>query len=313
MTCSCSQTQPRGDEPLLQTFGEVRETCPALSKVLLPPDAWQALVAAECRPPDAARHASSVLLAFEQGHLARITAPVHRFLLDGAELRPNLTAQYRKDLQERWLLAQNEAARHERFQKFFGKIAELLLAQWLVEQTWTVRGLEALGGDTDIIAESPAQGNCAFEVKYIGWQTHDFLRVVEALAGGNGDGGAVPVLRGVPCYFFTAANYFLFRVYEAARQLRQREGARIAAVIIDAMSWRRFAKPLDEQWIAWNEAQFLDASDDWTEFLHNQRDRYPELATELTPVISSLNHLWVFRLTDYNCVLAHQVSFTPST
>ena len=163
MTCSCSQTQPRRGESLLQIFGEVREMCPALSKVLLPADAWEALVAAERRPPDAARHASSVLLAFEQGHLAKITAPVHRFLLDGAEPRPNLTPQYREDLQERWLLAQNEAARHERFQKFFGKIAELLLAQWLVEQTWTVRGL---GGSRSATADrrkqtaGPARAAC---------------------------------------------------------------------------------------------------------------------------------------------------------
>jgi hypothetical protein len=150
-----------------------------------------------------------------------------------------------------------------------------------------------------------------FEVKYIGWQTDDVLRVVEVLAGGD-SGGAVPVLRGVPCFLLTAANYLLFRVYETARHLRQREGARIAAVIVDAMSWHRFARPLDEQWIAWNEPQFLDASDDWTDFLHNQRNRYPELAAELAPIISALNHLWVFTLRDYNCVMTHQVSLTPS-
>ncbi len=307
MTCPCADAQPRAGEPTFKLFGEVRERCPALYQVLLPPSAWSTVVTEEQRPPDAARHGSFALIAFEQGHLARVTAPVHRFLLDGDQIHSKLTAQYRQDLQERWLSTRGEVERYERFQRFFGKVAELQLANWLVEQGWTVRALEALGGDADIVAESPTRDRCSFEVKYIGRQTNDFLRVIEALAGGD-DGGAIPVLGGVPYYFLTAANYLLFRVYEAARCLRHCPGTRIAAVVVDALSWRRFARPLEERWIQWNAPAFLEASDEWAEFLRTQRRHRPELDGELTPAVSSLNRLWVFRLAEYECVLEYQVS-----
>jgi hypothetical protein len=153
---------------------------------------------------------------------------VHRFLLEGNQPRANLVAQYRQDLQKHWLSAGNEAQRHERARRFFGKVVELQLASWLVDEGWTVSALEALGGPADIVAESPAHDSCSFEVKYIGWQTDAFLRVVDALAGAD-DGGAIPVLGGVPLDFLTAANYLLFRMYEAARRLRHCSGTRIAA------------------------------------------------------------------------------------
>lgn len=310
LTCPCADARPRIGQPILRLFADVRQRCPALLQVLLPPDAWRTVVAEEEQPPDAARHASSVLLAFEQGHLARVTEPVHRFLLKGTQLHPNLTAQYRQDLQERWLSARDQVGRHERARLFFGKVVELQVANWLADKGWTVSALEALGGEADIVAESPARDTCSFEVKYIGWQTDEFLRVVEALAGGD-DGGAIPVWGGVPSDFLTAANYLLFKVYEAARRLRHSSGTRIAVVVIDAMSWRSFARPLEDRWIHWNGPAFLDAPADWAEFLQTKRQDYPELDTDLTPAISSLNHLWVFRLSEYECVLEHLAS--PAT
>ncbi len=311
MTCPCAGARPRAGEPTVYLFAEVRERCPALLQVFLQGDAWETVVATENQPPDPARHASSLLLAFEQGRLARLTGPVHRFLLEGNQPRANLTAQYRQDLQEQWLSAPNEAQHHERARRFFGKVVELQLASGLVDKGWTVRALEALGGPADIVAESPAHGSCSFEVKYIGWQTDDFLRVVDALAGGD-DGGAIPVVAGVPLYFLTAANYLLFRVYEAARRLRHCPGKRIAAVVVDALSWRRFARPLEERWIQWNEPAFLEACDEWGEFLDTQRQDYRELDTELPATISSLDYLWVFKYAEYECVLEHRASPTTS-
>jgi hypothetical protein len=277
----------------------------------LPDDCGQLVLEKE-RSPDPALLVSSYLLsAFERDCLPKFTAPVHRFLLQGDELHPNLTNQYRQDLQERWLSEQTVDERHGRFRQHFGKVVELQLANWLVEQDWTVSALEALGGDADIVAESPTRDSCWFEVKYIGWETDDFRRAVWVLTGGD-DGGAMPALRGVPYEFLTASNYLLFRAYEAARRLQHCPVTGIAAVVIDALSWRWFARPLEERWIQWNAPAFLEAGDEWAQFLETKRKNYPELGTELTPVISALNHLWVFRRTDEDeYELEHEAS--PAT
>lgn len=153
MTCGCAEAYHYGGERI-ELFGEVRQRCPALRHVLLPNDAWPLVVAAERRAPDAAFHASYLLLAFERGCLAKITAPVHRFLLCDDQPHPSLTAQYRQDLQERWLVEPDEVKRHERFRRFFGKIVELQLAHWIADREWRVSALEALGGGADIVAES---------------------------------------------------------------------------------------------------------------------------------------------------------------
>jgi hypothetical protein len=297
MTCRCAEAYTGGGERV-KLFGDVRLSCPALRHVLLPDDAWPLVVAAE-RAPDAAVHASYLLLAFERGCLAKITAPVHRFLLHGDQPDPRLTAQYRQDLQERWLVEPDEVQRHDRFRQFFGKIVELQLAHWIADRDFRITALEALGGKADIVAESPIRGACSFEVKYIGQETNDFREVVRALAGEPSAGAISP---------YSAANYLLFRVYEAARRLQGCEGTPVVAVVIDALSWHRFQLPLRDGWIQWNAPVFLQAPDEWSQFLLAQRRRYPELDTELAAVISSVS-LWVLRATDdYDYVLEHEVA-----
>lgn len=77
------------------------------------------------------------------------------------------------------------------------------------------------------------------------------------------------------------------------------------AVVIDALSWHRFQVPLKDGWIRWNSPAFLRAPDEWDRFLLAQRQRYPDLETELAPLISSIR-LWVLRLTDdYDYVLEY--------
>jgi hypothetical protein len=296
MTCRCAEVHPGGGDRI-ELFGDVRLNCPALRQLLLPDDAWPLVVAAE-RAPDAARHASYLLLAFEAGCLARITAPVHRFLLHGDQPDSRVTKQYRQDLQERWLAVPDEIERHERFRQFFGKIVELRLAHWVADRGFRIKALEALGGAADIVAESPALGACSFEVKYIRQETDDFREVVRALAGEPSGGAVSP---------YAAANYLLFRVYEAARHLRGCEGAPVVAIVIDASTWRRFELPLKDGWIQWNAPAFLPAPDGWEQFLADQRRRYPHLDSELAAVVSSAS-LWVLRVTeDYDYILEHGV------
>lgn len=298
MTCRCAEAYPGGGERV-DLFADIRLSCPALRHVLLPDDAWPLVVAAERRAPDAAFHASYLLLAFERGYLARITAPVHRFLLHGDQIHPRLTAQYRQDLQERWLVESDEGERHKRFRQFFGKIVELQVAHWIADRGFRITALEALGGGADIVAESAARGAYSFEVKYIGQETNDFREVVRSLAGEPAAGPISP---------YSAANYLRFRVYEAARRLQGCAGAPVVAVVIDSLSWHRFQVPLKGGWILWNAPAFLQAPDEWGQFLLAQRQRYPDVDTELATVISSVS-LWVLRATDdYDYVLEHEAA-----
>jgi len=302
MTCRCTEAYREGVERV-ELFGDIRLSCPALRQVLLPDDAWPLVVAAERRAPDAAFHASYLLLAFERGCLERVTAPVHRFLLRGDQIDPRLTAQYRQDLQERWLGEHDEVERHERFRQFFGKIVELQLAHWMADRDFRITGLEALGDDADIVAESPSRRLCSFEVKYIGRETNDFREVMRSLAGEPS---------GEPISPYTAANYLLFRIYEAARRLQGCRGAPVVAVAIDALSWHRFQVPLRGGWINWNAPGFLQAPDEWHQFLLAQRRRYPDLDVELGAVISRVS-LWVLRATDdYDYVLEHEAANAPN-
>lgn len=297
MTCRCAEAYPGGGDRV-ELFVDVRLSCPALRHVLLPDDAWPLIVAAERRRPDAAFHASYLLLAFERGCLASITAPVHRFLLKGDRTDPRLTAQYRQDLRERWLVEADEVRRHERFRQFFGKIVELRLAYWIANRDFNITALEALGGNADIVAESPAGDTCSFEVKYIGQETNDFREVVRALAGETAGGAISP---------YTAANYLLFRTYEAARRLRGCEGAPVVVIVIDASSWPRFEGLLKRDCIHWDTPVFLQAPDEWGRFLLAQRRRYPDLDTELAAIVTSVS-LWILRATDdYDYILEYEV------
>jgi Holliday junction resolvase-like predicted endonuclease len=251
--------------------------------------------------PDQAYHASYILLAFEQGCLARLTAPVHRFLLQGSELDQKLTSQYRQDLRERWLLEETEQERHERFRQFFGKMAELQLATWIADSGWSITALEALGGEADIVAVSPGGHLCSFEVKYIGRDNTQFGNELAALTVGDG-GGAISR--------HAAANYLLFRVYEAARRLRDCANIRVAAIVVDALTWHRFRRPLRDGLIAWEAPAFLQAPPEWNDFLATQRPRYPNVDNELAAMVSSLNELWVLTLTEgYEFVLEQNWQF----
>lgn len=298
MSCRCVEAHGGGGDQVA-AFADVRLNCPALRQVLLPDECWPLVVEAERLGSDAAFHASYLLLAFERGCLAKITAPVHRFLLHGDQPDPRLTAQYRQDLQERWLVEPDEVKRHERFRQFFGKIVELQLARWIADRDFHITALEALGGVADIVAESPARGACSFEVKYIGQETKDFREVVRSLAGEPSAGAISP---------YSAANYLLFRVYEAARRLQGCEGTAVVAVVIDALSWHRFNVPLKGGWVHWDTPAFLQAPAEWDQFLLTQRRRYPDLETELGAVIRPVT-LWMLRTTDdYDYVLEYELT-----
>jgi len=300
MSCSCSQARLSDGQPLVEAFDQVRTGCPALNLLLAPDEVWQTVVADASGPLDKAHHCSCLLLAYDRGFLERITSPVHRFLLDGGTLRANLTRQYRRDLQERWLSESDELSRHGKFKMFFGKLVELQIADWLAGKGWPVIGLEALGHDCDIGAQSPEGVPHSIEVKYVGQGIDNFRLVVDALGGGPGTGS-------LPLY--GAINYVLFRTYEAAVGLRRHANPKLAVIVIDAQTWPTLDVPLGNRWLDWDRPAFLQTEEqDWNRFLNEQRvTRYPNIGSELADLVHTLDSVWIVRLdTSYRYSLKYE-------
>jgi len=300
ITCECQLVDSDQAPPQADAFDDVRRGCIALRHLLAPDDVWPS-IAADAKSPNAALHRSCLLLAFERGHLAKLTWPVHKFLCDDSGVRPAVVGQYRSDLREHWLLEPDPVRRHERFRRFFGKVVELQVAAWLAEMGWHVSGLEALGARSDIEARSPDGTSYVIEVKYIGQTTEDFTDVVEALSGGT-VAGSKPL--------YGAINYLLYRVYEAARSLRRQSGARLAIIVIDAQSWYAFNAPLKHAWLNWQKPGFLaTAEGGWNDFLLKSRNTNPAIDAEVEAFVQELDAVWVARLNGaYEYSLEHQLT-----
>lgn len=295
MTCICQQHYEVA-HPIRDSFAAVRQNCPALREVLLPDPAWQLVSDRMDEPSDPSMHCSCLLLAYKRGVLAKITAPIHRFLLIDEQPHKNFTSQYRKDLQELWIIESDPTKRHERFRRFFGKLVELLVCQTITEWEWTVTGLEALGACADIIAVSPENMTNSLSVKYIGQSTYDFEQYLSAPLVGSTTGVGSP---------YDAINYLLFRIYESAYQLHKFPPSKIAIIVIDALTWHVFEEPL-EKWVCWTQPAFLHGSCNWDNFLQRQYGRYPTIRRDLSEIVRTLNRILVFEMnSQYEFVLKH--------
>ena len=92
------------DNLLLEEFSMLRDKCSAIKEVLVPEDYWPFFQNIFLEKRDQAEHCSILLMAFERGHISRITSPVHLYLMEGKKTKPSLTKQYARDLRECWLL-----------------------------------------------------------------------------------------------------------------------------------------------------------------------------------------------------------------
>jgi hypothetical protein len=143
----------------------------------------------------------------------------------------------------------------------------------------------ALREGPDIEADANEGQTPAFEVKFIGTEHDDFVAILESLAG-HPAGGPVPP--------YDAANYLLFRVYEAAKQSQRSAYNRLAVVVVEALTWFRFQIQLKHGWINWANPSFFSGQT-WEGFLARQRPRYPNLLDDLQPALQSLNAVWILK------------------
>jgi len=283
--CICSKRQGSVGEESLEIFAAVRSNCPALRQIFVPDEVWPGFQQWHRQLDTIAYHRSILLLAMERGHLGRVTSAVHRYLMTAGLPRPDVTQQYLQDLRERWMLYSDPIERHRKFRMFAGRLVELQFAEWLELQSWTLCGLEALREGPDIEAYASDGRTAAFEVKFIGTEDDDFAVILESLAGQSAGGPVSP---------YDAVNYLLFRAYEAAKQLQRSACDRIAVVVVEELTWFRFALQLNDGWIDWANPRFFSGHA-WGGFLARQRIRYPDLPNDLQPTLRNLNAVWILK------------------
>jgi hypothetical protein len=98
--CACLDNRDVHAESSVAALSRLRRSCPALGHVFLPDETWSEFERWHQQMDKLAAHRAVLLLALERGHLARLTSPVHKFLLDGQGVRPDVQRQYLMDLRE---------------------------------------------------------------------------------------------------------------------------------------------------------------------------------------------------------------------
>ena len=238
---------------------------------------------------DNSGHRPILLTAFRRGYLPRITRPIHRYLMDGDVPKSALTAQYKKDLQERWFLRPDPLDRHKKSKGYLGRLAELLLAQWIEDNSsLRIVGLEATGAAHDIVTISMDGREGAIEAKFIGIADPFFEKILtRRVFGGAYD---------VP----TAADFLQTRIYEAAKQLADYAFRKTAIIVIEEMTWcAGFDAALCPEFPGYADLRnprLQSKNKDWLAFLQHLKERYPDIESDLAPAIGSLREIRLFVL-----------------
>lgn len=305
-TCPCQTTRVNvpndltwrvaDHRPLLDELRKLRELCPALNQVLIP--GWNAFeISFANLAGDASEDCSIVFEAFGGGHLGRLTRPIHRFLMDGSEVKQEVTNQYRRDLTEMWTAESDTLGRHEHARMFLGRIVELLVAEWLDSRDTPVVGLEATGAANDVVCLVKG-GEHPVEVKFIGTSNRHWLAMsAHAIWGSCAD-------------LDSAKDYLLFRLYEAACRLPP---GGTAAIVIDDFTWATY-RYLIRSGIDCASARFTSQDPNWLAFLskNKERERFRSIESDLASRICSLGQVWVFRLFG-TYSLCREVAVHPNT
>ena len=292
-SCDCSRTTPPDGSSTDDFFGrllgvirDIRRSCAALREVFLPEEIWEEFQARHQKIDESSPCCSMILLALERGCLCRLTSPVHRFLLNDRS-EPAASKQYLQDLREKWMFDECPLNRHRRARIFEGKLAELQFAEWLFQKGHKIEKLEARGGKHDVETTFESRYN-SFEVKYLGQQDWMFEMNLRALSGYS---------EGDTYSLHDAANYLLFRAYEAARQLKEAEGRKVAAIIIEELTWPIVGQPIREGWIQWQRPEFVEGGTQvWEKFIHAKSEKYKtDVRRDLKRRLGAIDSVCLFR------------------
>lgn len=171
-----------------------------------------------------------------------------------------------------------------------GKVTELQFAEWLERRGWEILALEALREGPDVEAVTTSVRPTALEIKSFGTEDGDFEMILRSLAGDPAGGVVSP---------YSAVNYLIFRIYEAAKQSAGFNGRRVAAIVIASGDWWRFKMQLENGWVDWSNATFYEQDTNWETFIRTQLPRYPSVKTEVSAMIRELDAIWIQRASGY--------------
>jgi hypothetical protein len=74
---------------------------------------------------------------------------------------------------------------------------------------------------------------------------------------------------------------------------------KIVTIIFDQLSWNPVGRDLQNNWIDWNNAKFLDlTSKKWNRFFEKQRKKYSQIDEEVGEVLKEMDWIWIFRVAD---------------
>jgi hypothetical protein len=297
-SCVCFELQQ--EESNHSNFYELRDKCDALCKVFIPNGIWETFQDMTQSEQDGANHQSMLLLAYERGYLHKMTSPVHKYLLDSrGNLKRQVSNDYIRDLQEKWMFENGELRRHQVSRIYRGKVSELQCAEWLEEKGWEISNLEALGGAHDIEAVSPEGSDHIIEIKFVG-QDDKIFKYTNNLNGASGVGSSSP---------YKAHDFLLVKTYEAASKSFTggvSKKRRLAILVIENVSWPHFKLPVADNWIDIKAPTFKYRNPDseWLHFLEKNgllnSDRQAE-PSKLISITDNLDELWIVQETDGFC------------
>ncbi len=283
-TCACfDNSLPVDNANLIDAFYQLRKMCPVL-KLTIADEIEKKHKLFTKSEPDEANHCSIPFLAYRDGYLAEFTEALHRFVLDGNECRVKVTAQYKKDLRETWVLEIDENSRYKKARNYLSRLAELHFARWLETHQWQVHNLELYGGQFDVEGIDSNQVDTAFEIKFFGEREVLFELIRDSYTN------AIVGRLGV----YSPIDYLIFRVYEAARQLQSASTHRIAVVVLSDYNLS-YKIPLSEGWVDWANPSFLKRDPEIQDFLDRQYTKNPDLDADLKTFITGLNEIWIMR------------------
>jgi hypothetical protein len=134
-----------------------------------------------------------------------------------------ITKQYKQDLNElNWLLEESESEKYQKFNIYFGKIVEFLVAQYFLKQGYKITNMQAWDTTSPDIVIEKNNNKMNIEVKWIGQYKQSFENSLKGQNNGFIDNGSAS--NNLICKINKAGNYFCKK--------NGLDGGRIAAIII---------------------------------------------------------------------------------
>jgi len=274
--CACHKAVCNKNHNILDNFLQIREKCPAIKEVFIP----EYFI---CEFIDTVKNNKSrddfmSLIAFEDGYLKNITRPVHKFLLDeSGNKKPNVKIK----LLESWIINYQTSTErnHKAKQQFLGPFHELLFADWLDENGYEIKDLQALGAKSDVMAENRKEKYTVnFEVKYIGYEEWFYDKL-------NNKNKSFS-----PCLLWQH-DFLLYVAYEAAKQLsRLSRGFKVITILLQN------SEHYDLDWIDWHSPHFHCIK---RPFIDMGKFKSLNITNEVIQIFKQIDEIWFFKA-NYN-------------